>query len=83
MSNMASEITYVVGKEHRLWPNRSEMQLKETAKLLRQVYPDQLQLDGQSNLTNSNDIQSEIVKQTYLDLGPATRSVINVPDNKN
>jgi hypothetical protein len=80
MSNIASDINYMSGKELKQWPNHSCKEPTDTALLVRQVYPDSVQVDCPSELTQAEE--SETCKQTYLDLGPATRRLVNVTENK-
>lgn len=42
MSNIADEISYLVGRKKEKWPNRIVKEPSDTAKLIRQVYPDRL-----------------------------------------
>lgn len=79
MSNIGREIHYLVGRKRELWPNKQEMKISDTAKLLRQVYPDKLQIDSEAS--NQNQEQpTDANNQVYLDLGPATRSLICITD---
>lgn len=55
MSNIGREINYLVGRKREVWPNKQEVKISETAKLLRQVYADQLQVD--SEVGNPNEKQ--------------------------
>lgn len=83
MSNMAHEISYKVGSNKQLWPNHNDAPITETAKLLRQVCPDRLQIDQHTDLMSHEELDSNcMVKQTYLDLGPATRKMINATSSK-
>lgn len=77
MSNIAKEIQYKVGKQKQQWPNHNDKKLSDTARVLRQVFPDRIEIEGSID-SNDKDPNTVGISSLYLDLGPATRQLVAV-----